>query len=139
MSTYFKLEEFLRSDTAKANKIANNPSWEVVEHLKTLALFLDGLREKWGPINVTSGFRCEELNVKVGGKNRSAHKMGYAADIQPNATRDFEKFKQTVLNWIQDKDFDQCIIESSGGTTWIHIGLYNQDMEQRHETFSLRV
>ena len=139
MSKYFGLEELLRSSTAVSKKIENLPSWDVVEHLKELAQFLDGLREAWrGPITVTSGFRCTELNGAVGGANRSAHKLGYAADLQPK-NGDMEKFKKKVVEWIKDKKFDQCIIEKSGKTEWIHIGLYNQAGEQRRELFKLKV
>ena len=139
MSKYFDLQELLNSDTALKKKIANLPSWEVVEHLKELAEFLDGLREAWGgPITVTSGFRCTELNKEVKGVQRSAHKLGYAADIRPSNGQ-MERFKKKVVEWVQDKKFDQCILESSGGTKWVHISLYNQDMEQRCDVFQLNV
>ena len=139
MSKYFDLQELLNSDTALKKKIANLPSWEVVEHLKELAEFLDGLREAWGgPITVTSGFRCTELNKEVKGVQRSAHKLGYAADIRPSNGQ-MERFKKKVVEWVQDKKFDQCILESSGGTQWVHISLYNQDGEQRCDVFQLNV
>ena len=37
---YFTLAELLRSDTAKKKNIDNTPSWDVVEHLGELVLFL---------------------------------------------------------------------------------------------------
>lgn len=33
-------------------------------------------------IKITSGFRCEELNKKVGGAKNSFHRFGYAADCE---------------------------------------------------------
>ena len=139
MSKHFKLEELLRSDTALACKIENLPSWEVVEHLAELAEFLDGLREAWrSPIKVNSGFRSTDLNKQVKGVQRSAHKLGYAADLLP-LNGEMEKFKKFVVEWVQDKDFDQCILEKSGKTEWVHLSLYNQDGEQRHEVFKLQV
>ena len=139
MSKHFKLEELLRSETALKNKIENLPSFEVVKHLDELANFLDGLREAWrSPIKVNSGFRSTELNAKVGGVQRSAHKLGYAADLVP-ANGDMEKFKKVVVAWVKDKKFDQCILEKSGSTQWVHISLYNQDGEQRCEVFKLKV
>ena len=144
MSKYFDLEELLKSDTAVKQKIENLPSWEVVENLKELAEFLDGLREAWGgPIRVTSGFRSTELNGAVGGVQLSAHKLGYAADIVPSK-RSMDSFKKTVVEWIQDKQFDQCIIERQRKdgvvvAEWIHISLYNQNHEQRCEVFNLNV
>ena len=65
---YFTLEEFLTSATARQKSIENMPSWEIVEHLNELALFLDGFREFWGSgIRVSSGLRVPKLNSAVGG------------------------------------------------------------------------
>ena len=39
------------------------------------------LRETWGkPIPITSGYRCPEHNVAVGGERLSAHQFGVALD-----------------------------------------------------------
>lgn len=134
---YFDLEEFLTSSTARQKSIENIPSWDIVEHLNELALFLDGLREEWGSgINVTSGLRVPKLNSAVGGVENSIHRLGYAADIVP-ANGKMSEFKRFVKNWIKDKDFDQCILEGKGKTEWIHIGLYNNKGQQRHNIFTL--
>ena len=37
--------------------------------------------------NITSGTRCEECNLKAGGKTDSAHLRGYAADIKCEDSR----------------------------------------------------
>lgn len=134
---YFTLEEFLTSSTARQKSLENLPSWQVIEHLNELAMFLDGLREDWGSgINVSSGFRNVKLNKLVGGVENSIHRLGYAADIVP-ANGKMTEFKKFVKNWIKDKDFDQCIIERKGNKEWIHIGLYNNAGGQRHNIFSL--
>ena len=137
-SKYFTLEEFLTSSTARKYSIENLPSFEIVERLNQLALFLDGLREAWGSgIIVSSGFRNATLNAKVGGVPNSIHKIGYAADVQP-ANKKMTEFKIFVKNWIKDKDFDQCIIEKDKkGNEWIHIGLFNNSGQQRHNVFNL--
>ncbi len=137
-SKYFRLEEFLASSTARQKSIENLPSWTIVEHLVELSLFLDGLREAWGSgIIISSGFRNSDLNKKVGGVQNSIHLIGYAADIVP-ANGQMADFKRFVKNWIKDKDFDQCIVEKNKkGKEWIHIGLYNNSGQQRHNIFSL--
>jgi len=133
---HFNLEEFLTSSTARQKSIENLPSWDIVEHLRELALFLDDLREAWGSgIKITSGFRNDALNSKVGGVENSIHRIGFAADIYPSNGK-FEEFKRFVKNWIKDKDFDQCILEKKGKSQWIHIGLYNNSGQQRHNIFS---
>lgn len=137
---YFGLEEFLDSSIARQKGISNSPSWEIIEHLNELALFLDGLREAWGSgIIVSSGFRNKALNSAVGGVPDSLHQKGWAADIQP-ANGKFEEFKKFVVNWLKDKDFDEAIIEKNKkGATWIHIQLFSNNGYQRKKVFKLYV
>ena len=136
-SKFFKLEEFLTSSTARQKSIENLPSWEIIDHLKELADFLDGLRKDWGSgINVTSGYRNEKLNSAVGGVPTSAHKLGYAADLQP-ANGKMTEFVAFVKNWLKGKKFDQALIETKGKTRWVHIGLYNSKGQQRQMTKDL--
>jgi len=60
----------------------------------TLIQSLNRIREELGmPIRVTSGFRCTEHNVAVGGVSHSTHRTGYAADI---ICDDMEKLKELV-------------------------------------------
>lgn len=128
---YFDLQEFLTSSTARQKSIENMPSWEIVEHLLELAFFLDDLREEWGSgIHVSSGLRVEVLNKAVGGVDTSAHKIGYAADIQP-ANGKFDDFVEFTKNWLKNKKFDQALIETKGKTKWLHISLRGVDGKQR--------
>lgn len=136
-SKYFRLEEFLTSSTARQKSIENTPSWEVIEHLNELALFLDGLRASWGSgIIVSSGFRCDKLNAAVGGVPNSVHKTGYAADLQP-ANGDIEGFKRFVANWVQGKAFDEVILERKGKVEWVHLQLRSNNGFQRRKVFSM--
>ena len=135
--TYFTLYELVYSETAEKNNIDNTPDWDIVDRLKHLALFLDGIREAWGGgIIVTSGYRCPDLNKKVGGVSNSVHMLGYAADIIPANGR-LDEFAEFLRGYLSDRDYDQCIFEQSGKTRWIHIGLYNNKGEQRHMVFEL--
>lgn len=136
-SKFFTLEELLRSDTAKRRGIENFPSFEVVEHLNELALSLDGIREAWGSgIRVNSGYRCSVLNIAVGGVPTSVHKLGFAADIYP-VNGKWEEFKRFIVEYLKDKKFDQCILESAKGRQWIHYGLYSNSHQQRCKIFSI--
>lgn len=140
MSRYFKLEEFLVSDTAIRKKISNVPSWEVVANLSRLANFLDEMREAWGSgIRVSSGFRCPALNSAVGGVHNSAHQYGNAVDITP-VNGKMAEFEAFLKRWLKGKKWDQCIYESSKtGGRWIHFGLYSNKGEQRCKLFSMAV
>lgn len=47
-----------------------------------LIAVLDAVREHFAaPVVVSSGCRCEEYNIKIGGVKESQHKLGRAADI----------------------------------------------------------
>lgn len=136
---YFNLEELLTSSTARQKSIENLPSWEIVERLNNLALFLDGIREAWGSgIIVSSGFRNDKLNRAVGGVPNSCHRLGFAADLQP-ANGKFKEFKKFIVDYLKDKDFDECIIERKGKTEWIHIQTHSPNGYQRKKVFSLSV
>ena len=140
MAKYFKVAEMLKSETADKNKIQNIPSAEIEQNIEELLAVLDDLREFYGkPIKITSGFRCTELNQLVGGSPTSAHVIGYAADLQPIGDT-FENFKASVLEWLNKSGvkFDQCIIERSKSTQWVHFGLYNRKGQQRGQQFSLK-
>lgn len=132
--------ELCHSDTADMNHIDNTPSEEIKEHLEELMEFLDELRKEWGsPIRITSGYRCPQLNKKVGGSATSAHMIGYAVDMQP-IKRPFKDFVEFVKNYLSDKEYDQLLLEtSSKGTKWVHLGLYNQKGEQRKQIKNLYV
>lgn len=137
-SKYFKLEEFLDSSVARQKGISNSPSWEAVEALRELALFLDGVRAAWGSgINVNSGFRCKKLNDAVGGVYNSAH-LKAAADLYPSNGR-FDEFKKFIVAYLKGKDYDECIIEKKGKSQWVHFALRSIKGEQRKKCFSLNV
>lgn len=82
LSPHFRLNEFVASGTAIRHNIDNTPREEHVERLKALCEnVLEPLRRRFGVIRITSGYRCEELNTKVGGAAGSQHLRGEAADI----------------------------------------------------------
>ena len=134
---YFGLEELLESSTALEKKIKNYPSWEQIEHLNELALFLDELREAWGSaLRISSGLRRKLLNKAVGGSDTSVHQIGFAADIVP-VNGKFNEFVDFIKEWAKDKNYDQIIIETNGKAKWVHIGLYNNAGKQRKLLFKM--
>lgn len=84
LSQNFYLREFLRSQTAARYGIDMTPSDEVISNLTALCSeILEPLRKAIGglPIVISSGFRPEELNTRIGGSKTSAHMRGRASDI----------------------------------------------------------
>jgi len=128
LSPHFTLDEMVYSDTAIRNDIKNIPKSHQISNLITLCRnVLEPIRahykRPWNKhwINVTSGFRCAELNKKIGGSRYSQHKKGEAADFVVN-----QKDVHEVWRWIvtkSDIDFHQCILEFG---RWIHIS-YKRD------------
>ena len=135
--SYFTIDELCKSETAKKYSIDNTPDAAVLSHLQQLINFLNPLREAWGSaIKVTSGYRCEKLNKFVGGSKTSSHMIGYGVDLVP-ANERMDEFKKFIVDYMKNKMFDQCIIEKSGKTEWVHIGLYNLKGQQRKMIFNI--
>lgn len=135
--SYFTVNELCESDTAKKYGIDNTPNSIVISHLQQLINFLNPLREAWGSaIKVNSGYRCEKLNRFVGGSKTSSHLIGYGVDLIP-VNGKMDVFKKFIIDYMKNKMFDQCIIEKSGKTEWVHIGLYNLKGQQRKMIFNI--
>lgn len=143
---YFTIEELIKSDTATRLNIDNTPSDEIIKNLETLiAELLDPFREAWGDaLRVTSGYRCEKLNSKIAGASKtSAHLIGYAADLVPTissgkSTKELLKFAKEFLS-ISSLNWDQALLESNSNSFWLHLGLYNQNLEQRKQIKILNI
>ena len=135
---YFTIEELCQSETAERLKIDNTPTPEVKINLKYfIERILDPLRESWGSaIIVNSGYRCPILNKAVKGSKTSAHLTGWAVDIRPKNGK-IEEFKKHVIEFFKGRMWDQIILEKSGNTVWIHIGLFNNSGKQRRQIFSI--
>ena len=62
LSRNFTLSELIKSDTAIGRGINNNPNAEQIEKLKDLCEnILQPVRDHFGRVKVTSGFRSVEL------------------------------------------------------------------------------
>ena len=126
----FTLNELIYSATAEANKIDNRPSVPVISNLRALCTnVLQPLRDALGcPIVITSGFRCAELNKRIGGAANSGHLYGQAADfIVP------QKNLKDVFNYIKSHlPYDQLLYEYNKTDKWIHVS-YRNDGHNRKQ------
>lgn len=81
---YFKVEEFLRSETADKLGIDNTPIDEtIIDNINYSLERLNEIRENYGkPIIISSGYRCQALNEAVGGVKDSGHTKGLCVDLK---------------------------------------------------------
>lgn len=121
LTKHFTLQEMVRSATAIRFGIPNEVTPDAVFRLRALCInVLEPLRQRYGRIIVTSGFRSPELNAAVGGSPRSQHLRGEAADIYIGSSDKAHKYAKFI---IENTDFDQLIFEpvNSEHVAWLHV------------------
>ena len=121
LSRNFPLQELIKSDTAIRLDINNNPNSGQIEKLKLLCEnILQPVRDHFGRVKVTSGFRSEQLCLKIGSSVNSQHARAEAADFEVMGTDNAE-----LADWIYaNLEFDQLILEfythGEPNSGWIH-------------------
>ena len=117
----FSLLELTKSDTAIRKGINNNPNAEQIEKLKALCEnILQPVRDHFGRVKVTSGFRSVELCLAIGSSARSQHAKAEAADFECPGVDNAE-----LADWIhRELPYDQLILEfytpGEPNSGWIH-------------------
>ena len=128
----FSLRELTKSQTAERKGISNEPSEEHIENLKLLCTkILQPIRDEWGVVSISSGYRSPELCEALGSKSTSQHARGQAADFECYGTDNNKLFEWAT----QNLEFDQAILEFYTGdpeSGWLHMS-YNED-NNRGET-----
>jgi len=117
----FTLSELTKSDTAIRKGINNNPSAEQIEKLKALCEnILQPVRDHFGRVKVTSGFRSVDLCLAIGSSANSQHAKAEAADFECPGVDNAE-----LADWIKrELPYDQLILEfytpGEPNSGWIH-------------------
>lgn len=129
-SEFFTLRELTKSSTASRNHIDNTPSAEIIQNLQYgVDMVLDPLRRLYGkPIVITSGYRCPELNKRVGGVANSWHTQGNAADIHVSSLAEASKI---FSNLQKIPSIDTALFEHSKNGQWLHVQ-WNMSKTPRH-------
>lgn len=129
-SEFFTLRELIKSTTASKYHIDNSPSGDIVQNLQYgVNMVLDPLRRLYGkPIIITSGFRCPELNKRVGGVTNSWHTQGNAADIHVASLAEANKI---FSNLQKIPSVDTALFEHSTSGQWLHVQ-WNMNKTPRH-------
>ena len=121
LSRNFTLSEFIKSDTAIRKGINNNPNAEQIEKLKALCEnILQPVRDHFGRVKVTSGFRSVDLCLAIGSSSNSQHAKAEAGDFECIGVDNAE-----LADWIKDNlPYDQLIVEyytpGEPNSGWIH-------------------
>ena len=129
LSANFSLNELTKSEAATRNGIFNTPSALVIEKLQALTdNILQPLRDKFGPVIVTSGYRSPEVNKAIGGSATSHHCFGYAADFEALGMDNRE-----LAIYIRDSlTYTQLILEFYNGdpeSGWVHCSYDAADLK----------
>ncbi len=121
---YFSINELTKTSTG----ISNIPNAEQVANLIYLVEnLLDKAREELAmPITVTSGYRSEAVNRRVGGVATSQHTKGEAADL---VCGDNAK----LFNILKTMNFDQLIWEKGNNIqpAWVHVSLRRNGINRK--------
>ena len=121
LSRNFTLSELIKSDTAIRKGINNNPNAEQIEKLKLLCEnILQPVRDHFGRVKVTSGFRSVELCQAINSSINSQHAKAEACDFECVGVDNAE-----LADWIhKNLPYDQLILEfytpGEPNSGWIH-------------------
>ena len=138
LSRNFTLTELIKSDTAIRKGINNNPNAEQIEKLKALCEnILQPVRDHFGRVKVTSGFRSVELCTAIGSSARSQHAKAEAADFECVGVDNAE-----LADWIKrELPYDQLILEfytpGEPNSGWIHCS-YTEGMPRKQFLHAFR-
>jgi hypothetical protein len=147
LSANFTLGEMLKSQTAARHGIDNTPYEDEVDNMIALAEnVLQPVRDHFGrSVNVNSGFRCLELNRKLGSSDRSQHTKGEAADIEIYGVSNYELaewikdnlvFDQLILEFWYDPDDEEKNPDGDPNMGWVHVS-YTQHDENRQQVLTI--
>ncbi len=138
LSNNFSLSEFTASPTADRLGIDNTPNKEVTDNLQELVTFvLQPIRDRFGSVVISSGYRSPELNKAIGGSTTSDHCLGCAADFEVQGMDN-----KAMAQWIANNlDFKQVILEfyheGDMHSGWIHCS-YKKDNNKKQKLNALK-
>ena len=136
LSKNFMLAEFEKSQTAIRLGYNNEVPSQHLSNVRALVNnVLQPVRDQFGPVTITSGYRSKFLNQAIGGSTRSQHCSGMAADFEVPGLSNYD-----LAVWIRDNlEFDQLILEGHRrhviGSGWVHCS-YTEYTQNRKETLT---
>lgn len=129
LSDHFTLYDLTKTKHADLQEINRNVTTEQIAKLREVARLLEHVVYVLGTkIIPTSGYRCPELNKRVGSTDRSQHLLCEAADFIPGQQDIGTAFRNLWKDVKENKsNVGQLIFEtqerSYGIDSWLHISL----------------
>ena len=121
LSRNFSLHELIKSDTAIRKGIDTNPTPDQIDKLKVLCeKILQPVRDHFGRVKVTSGFRSPELCQAIGSSVNSQHAKAEAADFECVGVDNAELFDWIKLNLEPDQLILEFYTPGEPNSGWIH-------------------
>lgn len=132
LSKNFTLQELTKSQTAIRNNIDNTPSPEEIENLQELCVnVLQPIREVFGPVFVSSGFRSLTINSLTGGSANSYHVKGMAADIEVASASTLDLFLWIKNNLPYTELILEFYVEGYPDSGWVHVAYDKDDLKKK--------
>lgn len=131
LSPHFTLAEMTASSTARRLGLSNQPPEELIPRLIRTAEMLERIRSTLGvPINISSGYRGDQVNKAVGGVTSSDHTQGHAADINAPQFGSPAAVAAALEPLVSTLGIGQLIYETVGKSSWVHVSTRTPDKPQ---------
>jgi len=132
ISKHISYKEGVKSNTATRLGIDNTPGDYELGNMTLIAERLFEPLRAWvgGPVKINSFYRNKELNLAIGGSQRSQHCEGRAIDLDDTFGY---KTNAEMFHYIKENlNFDQMIWEfgSDKNPDWVHISYVSEDQNR---------
>ena len=132
ISEHISYKEGVKSNTATRLGIDNTPGEYEIGNMELIAERIFEPLRAWvgGPVKINSFYRNKELNLAIGGSQRSQHCEGRAIDLDDTFGY---KTNAEMFHYIKENlNFDQMIWEfgSDKNPDWVHISYVSEDQNR---------
>lgn len=133
---YVGYKEATKSYTAIKYNIDNKPTSKQLQRMKYVAQnSFDVMRKSMGaPVGISSFFRSEELNKKIGGSGNSFHVIGAAYDADADLFPNPEITNKKIFDFLRNNtQFTELIWEfgDKNEPDWVHCALVKGREEEK--------
>lgn len=147
LTEHFTVEEMTKTSQPYDNSLDGIKDEKKGEHIRENLLllcqmYLEPLRDHFGPIIVNSGYRSKVVNAAVGGAKNSYHLLGKAADIKCRNFQEMVLMASYLLYWNKNyvlniNTLAELIMYERGKSYWIHLAM-KKDGNDKTENFGYK-